>query len=108
MPVLGFYLLEVEESLVCTFFHLDNFDFAEGFLVDLKALEFGVDFSQGGAEYLLFLTCLSQRHLHLGHLLVELHSPAHFFQYSQEAALSFDHQVLDLALLDDLELGVAA
>ncbi len=106
MPVLGFYLLEVKKSLVCAFFHLYHFYFPIGLLVDLETLDFGTDFCDCGVENLFFLDRLCQRSLHLGHLFIKLNRPTNLFENSKEAAFSFDHQVLDLALLNDLKLRI--
>lgn len=94
--------------MVSSLLHLYDFNLFKGFFVCQETVELGLDLSKGRVKHLFALCCLSELLLHLGHFLVKLNSPTDFFEDAKETILTLSHELLHLALLDNLELGVAA
>ena len=107
LRVQGIYFLQIKKSLVGALFHLNNLDLLECLLIDLQALQLGIDFSESSAQGLSLIIGLCEGCLHLCHLVVELYRAAHLLQDGEETIFALDDQILHLTLLDDLELCIA-
>ena len=97
----------VEASLVGLLILLNFIIAIEDFNFFFQFFELFLYLVQNGMKLPLFALSIINRFRHAPDLLIELGSACDFLEHLEEACLTLVHELLDFALLHDLELGMA-